>query len=115
MAQTTCSDVIAFIMSDRCYPGDRSRIIDALKRSRRENMADAAERFYRGQKVRFHNNSTGLVVTGTVNKVNRMTVQMTDSLGNKWRVSPTLLTPIGQPGGTGDLVYDLTAFDPSKI
>lgn len=123
MAQTTCSDVIAFIMSDRCYPGDRARIIEALNESRREKIADASDNFRRGQKVHFHNTRTGQVVTGVVQKVNRMTVNLKDNFGGLWRVSPTLLEhlptqampPVGQPGGTGDLVYDLAAFDPSKI
>jgi len=122
MAQTTTSDVIAFILSDRCYPGDRSRIIEALNRSRREAMAEAAGTWRIHQKVRFLNTKTGAVIEGRVTKVNRMTVHLKASNGMNWRVSPTLLEACPPEAKTSDpakpgepAFYDLAAFDPSKF
>jgi len=128
MAQTTTSDVIAFILSDRCYPGDRSRIIEALNRSRAVASAKAAGVFHTGQKVRFLNTNTGIVTEGRVTKVNRMTVKLRTDNGMNWRVSPTLLEacppshplddkgmPKAKDAKKTEEFVDLAAFDPSKF
>lgn len=93
---TTVNEVISFIWSGQCTGADRQRIIQALNGQRKVASTQAATQFVRGDRVQF-TNKYGSRVTGVIDKVNRMTINVTADGGGRWRVSPTFLQRITSP------------------
>lgn len=73
------------------WNGDEIRsLIQAINYVSRERQSRAAHSFARGDKVEFTTKS-GVVVKGTVMKVNQKTVSVQAFEGNQWKVSGSLL------------------------
>jgi hypothetical protein len=86
----TVNDVIKFIWSPAFASTDRQRIIHVLNEQRKLAATQASCQFVRGMRVEF-NAKYGDLVTGTIMKVNRMTIFVKAADGSQWRVSPQLL------------------------
>lgn len=89
MKTTTLQEVIAFV--SHCTRDDRDRVIEVIRDTQRQAQVQAAYRFNVGDKVYF-TAKRGNRVYGTIVLVNRTKINLTDTNGSKWRVSPTLLT-----------------------
>ena len=91
-------DVIDFLYGAKLTPGDRERIARAFNDSLKVAKLRAGCQFVTGDKVQFTVSSgryRGRVVTGTVARVNRMTIHLSGtSDGLQWRVSPTFLKKV---------------------
>lgn len=90
----TLHDVLKFIRDPNLDPNDRSLIVEALNAQVRLKRAQAKAGLYAGQRVQFFSSRTGCTVTGTIKKVNRVNVDLIDTFGTRWRVSPQLLKPV---------------------
>jgi len=102
---TNLQDVLEFIRRPDLGAGARSQIVEALNAQVRAKRREAKAGLYPGQKVTFFSNRSFKQVTGTIRKVNRVNVDLTeDGTGMRWRVSPQLLKPASGP--SRDVVGD---------
>jgi hypothetical protein len=90
----TLSDVLQFIRNPNLDPTHRTLIVEALNAQVRARRAQAKAGLYAGLQVQFFSNRTGCTVTGTIKKVNRVNVDLVDTFGTRWRVSPQLLRAV---------------------
>jgi hypothetical protein len=88
---TKIKDVLDFIRDPQLDPSDRTLIVEALNAQTRMKRAQAKAGLYAGQRVQFHSTRVGRTVTGTIEKVNRVNVDLIDTFGTRWRVPPQLL------------------------
>ena len=91
---TTITDVLQFIRTIDLRSDDRKVIIAALNDQTRCARQAAKSQFRPGMAVEF-TSKYGMPVRGKVTKVSRVNINVTDTFGQKWRVSPTLLKPTG--------------------
>ncbi len=88
------SDVLDFIRNPDLDPGDLADIVEALKAQTKAIKSRVRAGLRPGQKVRFFSAQMGCDVVGTLTKVCRVNVQLTDTFGHRWRVAPQLLRVI---------------------
>lgn len=81
--------------------GDITRVINAIREVQSQRVRSAADKFKRGDKVRFVHRH--MVIVGTIYKINPKTMalrdcfyEMTKSACPNYRVSPTFCTKVAK-------------------
>lgn len=87
-------NILDFIRSPNLDSNDRLLIVEALNAQACLKRAQLKQGLYAGQLVQFFSSRTGCTVTGTIKKVNRVNVDLIDTFGTRWRVSPQLLKAV---------------------
>ena len=95
MANT--KEFIDFIFSPAFTLADHREVIAALNELAKQRQRRAASQFHVGSRVMWDSTRTGRPIHGRVTKINRKNIDVTDDVGNRWRVSPSLLRPSVQP------------------
>ena len=89
MASVASNRIINDIYSSNLTLDDLFDISHAINYTVRQIQANKAREFMRGDKVKF-TSKTGVVVNGTVVKINQKTITVKSDT-TQWKVSPSLL------------------------
>jgi len=94
---TNINDVLDFIRSNRMTVNERDLIVNAVNVAKRRLGQSIARKLSVGMTVSFYSLKRDRMVIGQVDKINNVTVQLTENDTKvKWRVSPELLK-LGAP------------------
>ena len=105
MNKVTLSDVLAFIRSPEFTSADHTAVVHAVNNRAKAKRSEAKQGLYAGQRVTFYSTRSFRNVTGRIDKINRVNVDLTEEgTGVKWRCSPGLLKPASTVDAAGGAV-----------
>lgn len=92
--EVTIHDVLDFINDPDLSADNRRKIIDALNSQSKMKRREARAGLYEGQRVTWWSSRNYRNVTGRIDKINRVNIDVIEEgTGVRWRCSPQLLKP----------------------